>query len=342
MVKNFLQIFLALVGLFFAIPSVAQDPEFSQFYSAPMNLNPALSGIAYGPRFNLNFRNEWPKIEKGYITTAFSYDQHFERINSGVGFFIMNDRVADGLIKSITVRASYSYQIRLADKVGLRIGLNAGLTNKRLDLSRLYFNDQIDPLYGFQNVNGLANVTSEQLPASGKINNPDFGAGFVAYSPNIYGGLSFQHIIPFKETLIQNDSSLTYKAPVKATIHAGGVIDLTPKKRESDKYISPNALVTLQSGASQLNVGVMANIEFIYFGAYYRHTFRNNDAVIGLVGFKAGYFRMGYSYDFTISELESSGGAHEVSMMINFGSDNGPLDPSRKTSRLKCPSSLNF
>ena len=43
------------------------------------------------------------------------------------------------------------------------------------------------------------------------------------------------------------------------------------------------------------------------------------DAVIGLLGIKTNSLSIGYSYDFTISNLiGSSGGAHEISLIYEF------------------------
>ncbi|HRN93135.1 MAG TPA: type IX secretion system membrane protein PorP/SprF [Chitinophagales bacterium] len=49
-----------LIFCAFTFSVKAQDVVMSQFYSAPLYLNPAMSGIAYGPRFTVNYRNQWP------------------------------------------------------------------------------------------------------------------------------------------------------------------------------------------------------------------------------------------------------------------------------------------
>jgi hypothetical protein len=50
-------------------------------------------------------------------------------------------------------------------------------------------------------------------------------------------------------------------------------------------------------------------------------TSQAGDAIIGLIGFKSDNLHIGYSYDFTISNLISStAGAHEVSLVYEFSS----------------------
>ena len=342
MVTNPLRILFILVfAMCFGVAN-AQDVEFSQYYAAPLNLNPALTGVSYGPRFNLNYRNEWPNLQKGYVTYALSYDQHFEKLNSGFGIQFYNDRIAQGLINTYSIKINYAYQLRLSKKVGVQLGVNMGYVNKSVDFSRLTFNDQIDPIYGFQNPTGANNITQEQLPASNQHHQFDMGAGGVAYAKWIYGGVSFNHITRQKEAYITNDSTKDYRVPMRVNIHGGAIIRFSKMKRWEDFFLSPNILFTMQGGSKQLNAGVYGNAKYGYLGLFFRHNFGNPDAVIGVVGLKINFVRIGYSYDYTISALEHSGGAHELSLMINLGSDHGPFDPDRKQRRLECPTTFNF
>ena len=66
--KKFIQLTLAFsLTLFFSFTFVqtgnAQDPQFSQFYAAPTQTNPALLGVFNGRfRVNLNYRDQWSSI----------------------------------------------------------------------------------------------------------------------------------------------------------------------------------------------------------------------------------------------------------------------------------------
>ena len=68
--------------------AVAQDPQFSQFYAAPLYLNPALTGINQKGRVGINYRNQWPSINTGFETAAAYVDYNFEEYNSSLGFLI--------------------------------------------------------------------------------------------------------------------------------------------------------------------------------------------------------------------------------------------------------------
>lgn len=63
--------------------------------------------------------------------------------------------------------------------------------------------------------------------------------------------------------------------------------------------------------------------------------YRNKDAFITSIGINTPHFKLGYSYDLTLSKLGTgSGGSHELSMGINFN-----CKPKRRTFRaISCPS----
>ena len=55
--------------------SLAQDPNFSQFFVSPLTLNPALTGKFNGNfRVAGNYRDQWPEISKAFITSTISFD----------------------------------------------------------------------------------------------------------------------------------------------------------------------------------------------------------------------------------------------------------------------------
>lgn len=317
----------------------AQDLQFSQYTSAPMHLNPALAGISYNPRVALNYRNEWPRINKGFVSYGASFDMHLSKINSGIGISIYNDRVANGLLNTYNINASYNYQIKFSRKFGVRVGLSAGYAQKSVNWAKLTFNDQIDPIYGFVDQQNIANISSESIPEKNNAAYPDFALGFVAFSKVLYGGFTVKHFHRPKVSLYGADE----RWPTAINAFIGGDIDLAPRKRNFDFYASPSSVLFLQGSATQLMLGSYLNVQKIYGGAFFRYAFNNYDAVIAVIGVKFEYFKVAYSYDFTISDLSlGSGGAHEVSLIINFYGADNPLSPSRHKTPLDCPRFLNF
>jgi len=336
--SSWIVIAFLLFGNFYSAKS--QDPEFTQFNAAPLHLNPALAGISYGPRFNLNYRNQYPSLDKGYVTYATSFDMHIDKMNGGIGVLFIGDRVADGLLSSYYLSLMYSYQLKLSKKFGIKLGVQGGYIRKHVDWTSLTFSDQIDPITGFEDPFGNINPTGEQTPDNFNVNMPEFGAGFVAFSPNVYGGISVKHLTRPKESFIGDDDA---RLPMRIDIHAGGDINLIPKQQRKDLVLSPNVLFAQQSNFTQLNIGTYLYTKYVYGGAWFRHTFGNSDAIIGVLGVKVSYIKVGYSYDYTISKLQGlSGGAHEISITFNREGADNSLNPKRRQGQLDCPQFLKF
>ena len=203
-------------------------------------MNPAMAGTAYSPRFSIAYRNQWPSLgagfNGGFVTYAGSYDQHFEKIKSGLGLWVSSDRIANGLMVSNNIGIDYSFQIRLSKKVGLRIGLEGSYTNKYVDWHQLLFSDQIDPLRGFYQSFRVPNNTQEITPSSFSKNIFDMGAGVLVFNGRYYGGFSISHLLRPKESIIGgNEASI----PLKYSLHAGAIIPFKIR-RVDDVYLSPN------------------------------------------------------------------------------------------------------
>ena len=104
----------------------AQDPSFSQFFSSPLNVNPALTArINSDWRVISNFRDQWLGPASPYATGTISYDAkvlqkkipnvHEEKNTLGLGGMLMYDYAMDGIMKSVYASANMSYNIVLAD-----------------------------------------------------------------------------------------------------------------------------------------------------------------------------------------------------------------------------------
>ena len=313
----------------------AQDPVFSQFYAAPLQINPAFTGITYAPRITLNYRNQWPSWPNAYVTYAATYEQPLEAVNSGIGLIAMADVAGDGIYKTNRLGASYGYQVRASDNFFIKFGVEAGMIQTRVDWDELLFLDQLDPLTGAVDSEGNPNLSEETRPESLNKTVFDVSAGILAYGGNFYGGLSVKHLNRPNENLLEVNENLGVGLPLRITLHGGAEFELERgNNRRAPTFISPNVMYIQQAGFGQINVGAYGGFGRFFTGLWYRHTFENPDAIIGSFGVRYGVMRIGYSYDFTISRLGNSatGGAHEISVMISF-EDSARLQAKRHRSR---------
>jgi type IX secretion system PorP/SprF family membrane protein len=286
-------------------------------------MNPALAGSSGCPRVALNYRNEWPQLTGNYVTYAAAYDSYFKNISGGVGLVAMHDMQGQGTIQTSMLGASYSYYLKVNRKFRLMFGTQAAYYQKYLDWSKLTFGDMIDPRRGF------IYQTGDVPRGNGRRGFFDVSAGMVGFSKNFYFGAAFHHLNRPDESLILGQSRL----PIKITGHIGANIKLGQRGRySSTTFLSPNIIYQNQNGFQQLNVGAYLKYESFTIGAWYR----NKDAFILTVGINTDNYRIGYSYDLTVSPLGNgvSGGSHEVSLGINLKCKK----PARDFRRISCPS----
>ena len=87
-----------------------QDPSFSQFFSSPLNINPALTAnINADWRMISNLRDQWIGPASPYITGTVSFDRKIlqnkipnvaEKNVIGIGGMLMFDHAMAGVVKS--------------------------------------------------------------------------------------------------------------------------------------------------------------------------------------------------------------------------------------------------
>jgi len=313
-----LLILLLSVG-FFSV-SHAQDPQYSQFYSNLVLLNPAFTGSGIGPRVAMNYRAQWVGIPGYYKQFAVSFDSpiSFLGTNQGVGLTFSSDVAGEGDLTRLDIILNYAYQIDINDDHTLRFGLSGGIQQASINFFKLRFPDQIDDRDGFvfpTNEPGLGGGLSESNIR------PDVNAGIAYYNPYAWLGVTINHITEPEQRFYPNiplppDQLEGAKLPRKFTVTGGLRLPVGGIRNPNRIKISPAFLFKVQGQFFQVDAGVYLDIEPMVFGVWYRH----QDALIGLIGFRKGVFSFGYSYDYTISRLTNgiSGGSHEVSLVLEF------------------------
>ncbi|MDF2193050.1 PorP/SprF family type IX secretion system membrane protein [Paraflavitalea sp. CAU 1676] len=325
-----MRIFTILTALCLMLNTVsvtAQDPNFSQFFVSPLTLNPALTGKFNGTfRVAGNYRDQWPAISNAFITSTASFDLPIltGRISEldtwGVGVMAMTDRTANGILTTNSIAVTTAYHKGL-DEDGLHqigIGFQGTYTNKRLDGTKLNFQNELDDFGGWTNPSGES--VDEQVL---NVKYFDFSLGALyngstdGYN-NFYLGVSAYHVNKPQETF----TGIYYTLNPRLTVHAGGAIPLGD--RSKTVYLS--SLFSRQAAANNIVLGGAVGFNVngdeenptnFYAGLWTR--FNNvNDAVIPYVGLEFGGFRLGASYDVNISSLKTasqSRGGIEISLI---------------------------
>lgn len=319
MLKRLLFACTVVFSLTFSDSAYAQDPHFTQFYANPLYLNPAFAGTARCPRICLNYRNEWPAITGTFVTYSASYDQHIDAMSGGLGLLVTNDKAGEGTLNTTNISGMYSYQLNVTRTFSIKAAFQATYMQKKLDWSKLTFGDMIDNRRGFV-------YNSAEVQGLGSKSNIDISAGMLGYSKHYFVGFAVHHLSQPDESLL---GSVVAKLPMKYTGHAGALIPLDGKGGEA--FISPNILYQKQQDFQQINLGLYLLKGPVVGGLWYR----NQDSFIALIGFQQDLFKVGYSYDVTISKLSNAtAGSHELSFQLQFECK----PKKRKFRTISCPS----
>lgn len=347
MYRTFLICFGLMLGCGVAV--TGQDPQFSQFYAAPLYLNPALAGSTGQARAGLNYRNQWPAIDANFTTTSIFFDYFIEDKNSGIGAILTRDREGLAGLRSISLALQYSYEMKINKNLGFRPGFQAAVFNRDVNFDKLTFGDQFDP-----NTGNIINAsTAEQFNTYSSKTFIDLSAGGVFFTRTAWLGFAANHLNQPNQSLIGERSPL----PAKFSVHGGFKYYMKPKSligsgtsaRNAERSISPAFQYRHQGTFDQADIGLYFTFEPIVIGSWYRgipfknvNGFVNNESIVLLIGFtKLGAkdaINIGYSYDYTISKLgASSGGAHEFSLVYTWPMRN-PRKPPKDKLMIPCPS----
>ena len=298
----------------------AQGLHFSQYYNAPLLLNPANTGLMSQEdyRLGVNYRDQWSSVPVPYKTmSAFGDLQLFRNANGtnwlGLGFAFFNDVAGDGKLTLNRGDLSIAYHVQTGEFFMISAGFSAASVGRSVDYNKLTFDIQWD---GFEFDKNAAN--GEQINVI-KTSFIDMGAGInFAYFPNeaIYvklgGGIA--HVNNPKETFYNQTSQMGMR-PI-------GNLDVRLIMNETFT-LNPSVYYSTQRGASELlagtlvyiNVGGSKNGDFsLIAGAHYRM----NEAVVASIGLQWSGLRVMTSYDYTTSQvgLDTKGkGAYEFGLV---------------------------
>lgn len=305
MKRRFHKIMLGFLCLVSAAATAQTDPHFTQNYTYPMYLNPALAGSSDGEyRVSAVYRSQWGSISNPYRTMGVSFDTRTNK-NIALGGNLLNQKAGDGGFSYLNANASIAYTgVKLGADNNHRVvlALQLGLINRRVDASKFKWGEQWNPITGYN----ASNPTTESF-ATTSSTTFDAGAGALYYDAtpgkkwNGFGGLAFYHINKPKDPIISSQSSQRNIIPMRMTLHGG--ISFNLSERTS---IVPHALFMKQGSATETMLGIYAQVNVnaetdVMIGGYYRY----KDAIAPFVGVDYKNFLIGLSYDANTSKLGS-------------------------------------
>jgi type IX secretion system PorP/SprF family membrane protein len=322
----------------------AQGIHFSQYYNAPLLLNPANAALMSENDFRVgaNYRDQWAKIPVPYKTfSAFADFQAFRGMEAtnwmGIGFGFFNDKAGDGELSLTKFDANIAYHVQLGQTTMISAGINAGYGQRSINYDKLTFNEQWDEQalgFAFTKDNGEQNGTIKATYLT-------IGAGVnLAFFPNeatyIKFGFAAHNLNRPKETFYKNGNTAANTLGIRPTANIDGLFIVN-----EGFTLNPSLYFTMQKGAWEGLAGTLAMFtmskdrdgksQFI-LGAFYRW----DEAAVGALGLQYNNTRFMLSYDMTVSSLapEVKGkGAWEIG--ITHQGMYGSLYSGRRT--INCP-----
>lgn len=315
----------------------AQDPQFSQFFSSPLTLNPALTGNFNGTtRFVGNIRSQNADYNNAYNTKTASVDfnvlgnriKQFDRLSLGVLF--LSDQTGNKVLTNNHLGVSLGYLKALDEeqKRSFSIGFQTSYNNKRFNAANALLEDQITS-------GGIINVSGDNLINNGLSKSAlDVNAGILyQYAPTnehlYYIGVALFNILQSQKGFGNNTTAV----PLRKTIHGGM---MSPVGYAGTFHASFH--LQQQKGFNQLLIGAAyshylkdilnAYVE-LYAGAWYR----SDETVIPYIGIEWNYWRLGYTNDINFSHQITAGQlrySNELSLYYTLNKD-------RNGAKFKCP-----
>lgn len=320
--------------------ATAQDPAASQFYSMPIELNPALMGTNHDIYVNAGYKSQWANIKDGFTTikgtvmTPLIFNKtNMGKLDGGLSF--INDK-AGGFVTT-SVNAAISYDINLDKSNHLAVALCGGYINKSFDFASQTWGDQY--VAGEYNTgNGTAqNIDTEDAGIA------DAGFGVLWYyqpstdSIMAFAGVSGYHFYGATEGFVANSNE---QLPARYNV-IGGIKFVTAKGLD----IAPNVRIQNQGGSNEVAFGTYFDYHLslgktskaqtdmisnsgttgetpaapqtnttITLGAWYK---QQSQTMSYIVGFQYDKYALSYSYDFAPQAMKTTAfetSTHEITL----------------------------
>ena len=276
--------------------SAQQDPMFTQYMFNTLSINPAYAGHANLLEANLIHRSQWVNFDGAPRTQSFTIHAPLRKENLGLGGTVLSDKSGPSSQVGIFLDASYKL---ILDKSSLAFGLKGGLNLYKAELTALNPVDGSDPVF-------QADIVNEPLA--------NFGFGIFWSAERWYLSASLPKLL--NNELINEDLPNFEMNEERRHffLGAGVVFDL-------NNYVKfkPTFLAKVVDGAPPSG-DITAN--FLFYDKFWAGAmYRTGDAVGMIFQYEINKkLRLGYSYDYVISDLNSfSGASHEVMLGIDLG-----------------------
>ena len=295
-----------------------QDIHFSQYFNAPLLINPASSGAFVGDyRFSAHYKSQWKSVSNGYRTLAVCADGKVLKRGRdknnyvGIGLTVFSDKAGISNLATTQGNLVVSYNLKTGRKSNFSVGVQAGFFQKNINTADLKWDNQFD-----------GNMYDASRP-TGEINNFQKITGL-----DVGAGLMWRYYDKFSQFKLELGGSVSHVNKPKTSFYNGqaaigikyiGHINAQIKLGDKPVFIVPQIIYNNQSPYSELLFG--GNVKYrlgedtrsdatlntfalissaVSLGIYYR----TKDALVILASVEyRKSIAFGISYDLNTSKL---------------------------------------
>jgi type IX secretion system PorP/SprF family membrane protein len=313
------------------LPISAQDAQFSQYYASPLLIAPSFAGNSLGSRAFVSYRDQWAKLPGSFLTYSVGIDHNFYAINSGIGLVFLRDVMGSAKYGMTQIKGLYSYRFNINDDWRIRPGISFSYSQRSIKYSSTIFPDQIS-----ETGTSSSSVEQDTKPYYYF----DAGSSVVLYNRRMWFGLTADHLLRPNASTTRRDES---RIPIQWSQFGGINFGLRNNVGRTPEVISMNYMFKMSEGYYQLDIGANWYRAPLLLGVGWRglpsKDHPSYDALIFTVGVAFNNIAIGYSYDFTVSNLgPATGGSHEITVSFSFNEGN----KSNRRGSIPCPDVVKF
>jgi type IX secretion system PorP/SprF family membrane protein len=313
MKKLFYILIFILAG---GVASGQQLPLYSQYLHNKFLINPSVAGSDGYTSVNITAREQWvgyygaPRtysfsvqgrlLKRSYILRQASSRKQVYRPRTdgkvGLGGYVFSDM--NGLIRRTGFQVSYAYHLWLQRETQLSMGLAFTGYHYKINESEISFEDSNEPLLNSNLRRGMFV--------------PDASFGLYILNAKYSAGFSADQLFEAAGKISED----AYKhVSIKRHYYLFGTYSFEPNIYT---VIEPSFLFMMsEQFKPQLDIG----LSYIYNSAFWAGlAFRTSGAIIVSTGVKYLNLWFGYSFDFTLQEIQKiTYGTHELTVALKFG-----------------------
>lgn len=283
----------------------SQDIVYSQFYNAPNYLNPALNGqFDADLRVNMIVKSQW-NGEANLSSYTFSADLSLPKLNGGLGLMMTKSNEGNANQSKTNFSGIYSYSVSSGNTT-LYFGLQAGISKRSIDYSRLIFQNQLDAELGIVQGNSMADVNNGYYF--------DTGAGINLVKGNFMMGVSAQHLNKPNQSLINAQDLL----PVRFNTNLSYQILM------EDAQLIPSVVYYKQADIHSHNIGMQYKKGGMNLGLWLRGSDLKTNALVASVIFdifthrQHNKLRLGISRDTGVTSDKNRAAFNSTEAALNY------------------------